>query len=121
MTSGAVEEVKKTLRKRHSVAHSYQALFTDGKGDLKPEAKVVLADLAKFCRFTTPTLIVGKDGHTDVPATFHAEGRREVFLRMREQLKVDLGTLVRAITEVEDHGRISIDRRSATAESDTAG
>jgi hypothetical protein len=116
MPDGAAEEVKKTLRKRHSVAHSYQLLFTDGAGALKPEAKVVLTDLGRFCRFLTPTLIVAKDGHTDIPATFHAEGRREVFLRLQAQMKVDLGTLIRAITEVEDHGRLTADRRPETAD-----
>lgn len=53
-------------------------------------AKGVLADLERFCRHNLPTIVTSKDGHTDVPATFLAEGRREVYLRILAHLHADL-------------------------------
>lgn len=55
-------------------------------------AKPVLEDLARFCRINAPTIAVAKDGHTDVPATFLAEGRREVYLRILAHVNAELTT-----------------------------
>jgi hypothetical protein len=53
-------------------------------------AKKVLEDLARFCRYDAPNIVVCKDGHTDVPATFLAEGRREVYLRIVAHMNAEL-------------------------------
>ena len=55
-----------------------------------PQAEIVLADLARFCRAHESTF------HPDARAHAVAEGRREVWLRIQEHLKlseVDLWAL----------------------------
>lgn len=48
-----------------------------------PPGKKVLADLKRFCRAQTPTADV-----SSVEATFLAEGRREVWLRIMAHLNL---------------------------------
>lgn len=58
-------------------------------GVRKPEAtKTVLDDLREFCRADTSCIVVAKDGHIDTHATAVAEGRREVYLRIMQQLNL---------------------------------
>lgn len=48
-----------------------------------PYADTVLADLAKFCRANTSTF------HPDPHVAARLDGRREVFLRIQQHLKLD--------------------------------
>jgi len=47
-----------------------------------PPGEVVLADLAKFCRATEPTF------HPDPRVSAQLDGRREVFLRIQQHLRL---------------------------------
>lgn len=59
------------------------------RGVRKPDAvKTVLDDLREFCRADTSCIVVAKDGRIDTHATAVAEGRREVFLRILQQLNL---------------------------------
>ncbi len=92
-----IDRIQKILNRRKA----YRRMFLDGEGKLTPDAEVVLADLARFCRLHRSTTIVSTvSRQTDVPATFQAEGRREVILRVLGHLHVDDADLVR-ITERE--------------------
>lgn len=48
-----------------------------------PESKLVLADLARFCRAMNTTYVPG-----DTDQSKHLEGRREVWLRIMAHLKL---------------------------------
>lgn len=63
-----------SLRDRQS---NYQTVF------LNPKGEKVLADLAKFCRAHESTF------HPDPRVQAALEGRREVWLRIQEHLKLD--------------------------------
>lgn len=92
-----IERLQKILNRRQA----YRRIFLDGEGKLTPDAEVVFNDLAKFCRLHRSTSVVSMvSRQTDVPATFQAEGRREVILRILGHLHVDDADLVR-ITERE--------------------
>lgn len=92
-----IERLQKILNRRQA----YRRIFLDGEGKLTPDAEVVFNDLAKFCRLHRSTSVVSMvSRQTDVPATFQAEGRREVILRVLGHLHVDDADLVR-ITERE--------------------
>jgi hypothetical protein len=55
----------------------------------KPEdVKTVLEDLREFCRADVSCVVVAKDGRIDTHATAVAEGRREVYLRIMQQLNL---------------------------------
>jgi hypothetical protein len=62
---------------------AYRRLFTG------PVADTVLADLALFCRAEQSTF------HVDPRAHALMEGRREVYLRIMEHLKLDTDELLR--------------------------
>ncbi len=67
-----------------------------------PEAAgKLLADLKEFCRADVSCIVVGQDGHIDQYATAVAEGRREVYLRIREVLNLSDDALNR-MKELED-------------------
>jgi len=55
---------------------AYQATFTS------PTGEEVLADLARFCRATQSTF------HTDPRVAAMLDGRREVFLRIQQHLRL---------------------------------
>jgi hypothetical protein len=61
--------------------HSYQATFR------APAARLVLADLARFCRANDTTF------HADDRAHALLEGRREVWLRISQHLHLDADEL----------------------------
>lgn len=78
------------LRRRRA----YQALFLDDTGELTPDAQVVMRDLVKFCRLGRSISVVSPiTRQMDVHATFLAEGRREVVLRLLAMLKQDVSKL----------------------------
>jgi hypothetical protein len=69
---------------------AYRRMFLGDDGKLTQDGKTVLADLSKFCRLTeSVTVISPVSRQVDVPATFQAEGRREVILRLLDHLDVD--------------------------------
>ena len=82
---------------------AYRNVFFGNDGKLSPEAEAVIADLARFCRLHRPTTVVSTvSRQTDVPATFQAEGRREVLLRILGHLHVSDADLIR-LSEQEAH------------------
>ena len=92
-----IDRLQRVLRRRGA----YRRLFLGEDGKLTPDAEAVITDLARFCRLHRSTTIVSTvSRQTDVPATFQAEGRREVILRILGHLHVDDADLVR-ITERE--------------------
>lgn len=61
------------------------------------EGRRVLADLRNFCHATKPTANVD-----NVNATFVAEGRREVWLRIQTLLKLDEDEIYQLIEEYDN-------------------
>jgi len=65
----------------------YRRLFLDGEGRLTPAAAAVLADLKRFCRAETSTVVVTPVSKAVDPlAMAMAEGRREVWNRIQQHL-----------------------------------
>lgn len=92
-----IDRLEKILKRRQA----YRRLFLDADGKLTRDAELVINDLARFCRLHRSTTVVSTvSRQTDVPATFQAEGRREVILRILGHLHVDDADLVR-MTERE--------------------
>lgn len=84
---------------------AYRALFQPG-GNLTPAAEIVLADLRKFCRATTSTTVVSPvTGNVDPIASAQAEGRREVYLRIIQNLLVSDQDLYRVAEREQDEER----------------
>lgn len=88
------------LRRRRA----YRQLFLEDDGSLKLEAEVVMKDLARFCRLARPTTVVSPiSRQTDVPATFQAEGRREVMLRLLAMIRPDDATTRKLMVEESEN------------------
>lgn len=85
-------------------AKATKKLLCDEYGELKPEALELLADLENFCRFSKSTAHVGlKFGQVDPLAMAIAEGRREVFLRILNQLNLNQQELLRLSKNLKEH------------------
>jgi hypothetical protein len=68
---------------------NYRRLFLDGDGYVNPSAEIVLADLKRFCRVETSTVVVSPVTKTiDPMAMAMAEGRREVWNRIQQYLQM---------------------------------
>jgi len=68
---------------------NYRRLFLDGDGNVNPSAEIVLADLKRFCRVETSTVVVSPVTKTiDPMAMAMAEGRREVWNRIQQYLQM---------------------------------
>lgn len=92
-----MERLQKILNRRQA----YRRIFLGDDGKLTNDAEAVLYDLARFCRLHRSTTIVSSvSRQTDVPASFQAEGRREVIMRILSHLHVDDADLFR-LTEKE--------------------
>jgi len=77
------EEVdEQRLKAEKALRDSYKAAFAGGSGQR------ALEDLRRFCRADSTCLAVGPNG-IDIHATLVAEGRREVWLRVANALKID--------------------------------
>lgn len=69
---------------------AYRRVFLRDDGDLNEDAKVIMADLSKFCRARGSTAIMSpQTGSIDPIAMAMAEGRREVFNRINEYLHIN--------------------------------
>lgn len=92
-----IDRIQKILNRRQA----YRRMFLGNDGKLTKDAELVINDLARFCRLHRSTSVISlTTRQTDVPATFQAEGRREVILRILGHLHVDDADLVR-LTERE--------------------
>lgn len=78
--------LQRILRRR---SH-YRAVF-----GVERSGAYVLADLRRFCKACEPSLVVGRDGQTDVYATGMAAGRQEVFWRIAAHLNLDDSQLLK--------------------------
>lgn len=69
---------------------AYRTLLLDQDGNVAPNAMLVLADLKKFCRASSSTIVVSPVSKTIDPlAMAMAEGRREVWNRIMAHLYID--------------------------------
>lgn len=91
-----IDYVKRILNRRNA----YRRLFLDEDGNLSRDAETIIKDLTKFCRLHQSTTVVS-DRKTDVPASFQAEGRREVILRILSHIHATDADLFRITQEVE--------------------
>ena len=76
---------KRVFRRRQC----YRRLFLNGDGDPNASAEIVLADLKRFCRVETSTVVVSPvTKQIDPLAMAMAEGRREVWNRIQQYLQM---------------------------------
>jgi hypothetical protein len=69
---------------------AYRRVFMDAEGRISPDAEIILADLKRFCRATSSTMVQSPVSRTIDPlAMAMAEGRREVWLRLTANLHLD--------------------------------
>ena len=81
-----IDRIQKILNRRRA----YRRIFLGDNGKLTKDGEIVISDLIRFCRLYQSTTIVSTvSRQTDVPATFQAEGRREVILRLLAHLHVN--------------------------------
>ena len=87
---------------------NYRRLFLDGDGNVNPSAEIVLADLKRFCRVETSTVVVSPVTKTIDPlAMAMAEGRREVWNRIQQYLQMadrDIAQLKEDSHREDSHG-----------------
>jgi hypothetical protein len=77
----AFERIRARMTRR---ANAYQALFLRPDKHLQPAAAEVMRDLIRYCYVGKPTLKVSPiTGQSDPIAMAFAEGRRDVFNRIR--------------------------------------
>jgi len=85
-------------RQRHRILkrrRAWKRLLLDEAGKPNPDAVIVLADLARFCRAHRSTAIHSPvSGMLDPLASSKVDGRREVWLRIVENLHLDERFLV---------------------------
>ncbi len=85
--------------KIHRRRRAYRMLFLDNEGRPTPIAETVLADLRRFCRARTSTVVVSPvSQRIDPLAMAMAEGRREVWNRIQEYLNIS----DKEITELQE-------------------
>lgn len=90
-----MNDLEKNIRRILWRRQAYRRLFMDGD-KIKPDAEIVMADLMKFCRYHQSVTVVSPVSRTtDVPATFQAEGRREVIARIIDHINADDADLYR--------------------------
>lgn len=66
----------------------------DAEGRIHPSAEMVLADLKRFCRATSSTMVISPVSKSCDPiAMAMAEGRREVWMRIQAHLHLDEKTV----------------------------
>lgn len=78
------------LRKIVNLRNTWRGMYRGEEGELTPAARAVLVDLQRFCYASRSTIKVSPTtGQVDPYAMAVAEGRREVWLRISEYLKLD--------------------------------
>lgn len=85
--------------------NAYLRTLTDGRGNLTPDGRVIVAHLAKFCRATTSKGMSGHGPagpHIDPHATLIAVGRNEVFMAIMKELSLPIDRVFSAVREDED-------------------
>ncbi len=89
------EEARKLIESIIHKRRAYRRVFMDGE-KLSRDAEIVLADLMKFCRYHQSITVVSPVSRTtDVPASFQAEGRREVMARILDHIHADDADLIK--------------------------
>jgi hypothetical protein len=97
MTAEQWQALRERWSRKARIATAYQTALLAGDRETPTAAgSVILADLRAFCRADASCVVLGKDGRIDTHATAVAEGRREVWLRLIDHLRLDAQT-VRAI------------------------
>lgn len=82
--------LRSTLSRILGRKRAYRRLFLDADGDVGPDAAMVLADLKRFCRAASSTVMVSPVSKSIDPlAMAMAEGRREVWNRLMAHLHID--------------------------------
>lgn len=100
-----VEEAKRAQRKRNldkkmSLRQAYQTMFLGDNGKLRPEALVIMRDLASYCQAKRTTAKASAvSGMIDPFATHLMEGQRRVFLYILNNINVDDAMFHRLITQ----------------------
>jgi hypothetical protein len=85
-----IGNLTKTVQRMLNRKASYRRTFMDANGNIGRDAEIVLADLRRFCRATSTTVMVSPISKTIDPiAMAMAEGRREVWLRLMAHLYID--------------------------------
>jgi hypothetical protein len=85
-----IGNMTKAVRRILNRKHAYRSVFLDADGNVNRNAEIVLADLRKFCRATSTTVMVSPVSKSIDPlAMAMAEGRREVWLRLIAHLHID--------------------------------
>jgi hypothetical protein len=86
MIGNLTKSVQRILNRKSA----YRRTFMDASGNISRDAEIVLADLRKFCRATSSTVMVSPISKSIDPiAMGMAEGRREVWLRLMAHLHID--------------------------------
>jgi hypothetical protein len=86
MIGNLTKSVQRILNRKAA----YRRTFFDASGNIGRDAEIVLADLRKFCRANSTTVIVSPISKSIDPlAMAMAEGRREVWLRLMAHLHID--------------------------------
>lgn len=84
------EAMRARLRWKSRASRAAKACLMEADGRTPSRyGATLLAELRSFCRADVTCVIVGRDGHIDTHATMVAEGRREVWTRLRELLDLD--------------------------------
>ena len=79
---------------------AYRRVFLDDRGDLTPDAQIVLADLTRFCNARKSSIRLDKQDRVDPYAGITGEGRREVWNRINSYLYID-EKIIQNLTETE--------------------
>jgi hypothetical protein len=86
MIGNLTKSVQRILNRKSA----YRRTFMDASGNISRDAEIVLADLRKFCRATSSSVMVSPITKSIDPiAMGMAEGRREVWLRLMAHLHID--------------------------------
>lgn len=83
------ERRREYIQRLISRRRAFKSLFLDENNRLKPDAKMVMSELAAFCYAGKPSHKISRNGTIDPYATHVAEGRREVYLRIVAMLAND--------------------------------
>jgi hypothetical protein len=82
--------MNKQQQTRHRLRLAYLRTFYGAADELHADAKLVLADLRRFCRINRGGLVISpKAGMVDPHATMYQAGLRDVYLRIIEFFDFD--------------------------------